>query len=41
LSEDDEDDFSECCFCKEKYGSEACRECPTRDFPMNDELEDE
>jgi hypothetical protein len=39
MSEDD--DFSECCFCKEKYLSEACRECPAREDPMPDELEEE
>jgi hypothetical protein len=35
------EDVSQCCFCKEKYGSEACRECPARDFPMPDEVEDD
>ena len=36
---DDDFEFSQCCFCKEKYLGEACRECPARNDPMPDELE--
>jgi hypothetical protein len=33
-------EFSQCCFCQETYLSEACRDCPARDYLMPDELDE-